>query len=300
MSESPRRVGFIGLGLMGKPMARHLLRAGHTLTVHNRSRSAVAELAAEGAREARSPREVAGQAEVVFLSLPASPEVEAVALGPAGLREGLRPGSVVVDTTSGLPEASRRVAQALGAVGASYLDAPVSGGDVGARNATLSIMVGGEAGAFARALPLLGHLGKTIVHVGEVGAGNFAKLANQILVGVTLAALGEALVFAARAGVRLDRLLEVLGGGLARSAVLEIKAPKVIRGDFQPGGKADFQLKDLNNVARCAAELGLSLPVTELVRGLYERLSAHGHGSEDHSAIIREVERAAGIEARLR
>jgi 2-hydroxy-3-oxopropionate reductase len=141
-------------------------------------------------------------------------------------------------------------------------------------------------------------VGKTVIHVGEVGAGNYAKLANQILVGVTLAALGEALVFAAKAGVRLDRLLEALGAGLARSAVLELKAPKVIRGDFQPGGKADFQLKDLNNVAACAAELRVPLPVTELVRGLYRRLSAAGHGGEDHSAIIREVERAAGIEAR--
>jgi 3-hydroxyisobutyrate dehydrogenase-like beta-hydroxyacid dehydrogenase len=299
MSSRPR-IGFIGLGLMGKPMARNLLRAGYALTVHNRSRAAVLDLASEGAGEASSPREVAAASEVVILSLPNSPDVESVTLGPDGLREGLKRGALVVDTTSGLPDASKLVASRLEEVGCAYLDAPVSGGDVGARGGTLSIMVGGPADAFERVLPILKVLGKTVVRVGDVGAGNHAKLANQILVGVTLAAMGEALVFAAKAGVRLDALLEVLGGGLARSACLEVKGPKVLRGDFAPGGKAEFQLKDLRNVAACAARLGVPLPVTELVRARYERLCERGRGLEDHSAIARLSEEEGGVEARLR
>ncbi len=292
-------LGFIGLGLMGRPMARNLMRAGYSLTVHNRSRGAVKELLAEGAAEAFSPAEVAARSDVVILSLPDSPDVESVALGPSGLREGFRPGGLVIDTTSGRPEASVRIADALRSRGVEYLDAPVSGGDVGARAATLSIMAGGRREAFERAVPVLRTLGRTVVHVGDVGTGNYSKLANQILVGVTLAGMGEALVFAAKAGVRLDALLEVLGGGLARCGVLEVKAPKVIRGDFQPGGKADFQLKDLNNVIGCSTALGVSLAVTDLVRRQYERLVHAGHGGEDHSAVIRVTEEAAGVEARL-
>lgn len=300
-NEIPRpTIGFIGLGLMGKPMALNLLQAGYTLTVHNRSRPAVEALTQAGAKGARSPAEVAAHSEVIFLSLPNWPDVEQVLAGDVGIVHGLRRGAVVVDTTSGLPEQSRRFAQQLGALGADYLDAPVSGGDVGARQATLSIMAGGTEAAFARVLPLLQILGKTVVHVGEVGAGNHAKLANQILVAVTLAGMGEALVYAARAGVRLDALLEALRGGLARCGALELKAPRVIRGDFSPGGKAEFQLKDLNNIFSSACDLSLTLPVTELVRTLYERLVRSGHGGEDHSAIIRVIEKLAGIEARLR
>jgi 2-hydroxy-3-oxopropionate reductase len=293
-------LGFIGLGLMGRPMARNLIRAGYPLTVHNRSRGAVKDLVAEGAAEAFSPAEVAARSDVVILSLPDSPDVESVTLGPSGLREGFRPGGLVIDTTSGRPEASVRIADALRSRGVEYLDAPVSGGDVGAKAATLSIMAGGRREAFERALPVLKTLGKTVVHVGDVGTGNYSKLANQILVGVTLAGMGEALVFAAKAGVQLDALLEALGGGLARCGVLEVKAPKVIRGDFRPGGKADFQLKDLNNVLGCARALGVPLAVTDLVRRQYERLVQDGHGGEDHSAIIRVTEEAAGVEARLK
>ena len=294
-----RRVGFIGLGLMGKPMARNLLRAGWPVIVHNRSRAAVKDLANEGAVEAFSSAEVAASSDVILLSLPNWPDVEAVISGPSGILESVAPGAIVVDTTSGLPDAAQRFAEILRSKGADYIDAPVSGGDVGAKQATLSIMAGGSEASFRSVLPVLSHLGKTIVRVGDVGAGSYAKLANQILVAVTLAGMGEAFVFAARAGVRLDGLLQALQGGLARCGALEVKAPKVIRGDFQPGGKAELQLKDLNNIFGCACELGVSLPVTELVRSLYERLIKTGHGAEDHSAIIRVIEDLAGVEARL-
>lgn len=291
-------VGVIGLGNMGKPMARNLLRAGHEVWLHNRSRAAVEELAAEGGRVAQSAAELAGRVEVILLSLPNWPDVEQVLFGAAGAATTARRGTVVLDTTSGLPAASARFAAELGRGGVEYLDAPVSGGDVGAREGTLSIMVGGPAVAFARVRPVLERLGRTIVHLGDVGAGNSAKLANQILVAVTLSGMAEALVFAARSGVSLPGLVEALRGGLARCGALEIKAPRVLQGDFRPGGKAEYQLKDLNHAFDRARELGLKLPVTELVRSLYQQLVQSGRGAEDHSAIIRLVEEAAGITAR--
>lgn len=295
----PRRLGFIGLGLMGKPMATRLLEAGYTVAVHNRSQGAVRDLAGRGAIACTTSREVAERAEVVITMLPDAPDVELVLLGERGVLEGAAPGSVVIDMTTNNPEDSARLATRLWDQQVRMLDAPVSGGDVGARNGTLSIMVGGPRETFEACEPLLKVLGHTIVHMGpQVGMGGHAKLANQILVAVTLAGMSEALVYGAKAGIDPALLVEAMSAGLARCGSLDIKAPKVLAGDFAPGGKVDSQVKDLRYAMQMARKLKVSLPVTSVVNELFHAVQYAGRGDWDHAAIITLIEEFAGVTAR--
>jgi 2-hydroxy-3-oxopropionate reductase len=294
-------VGYLGLGLMGTPMTRNLLKAGYPVVVWNRTRARAEALAREGAQVADSPAEVAHRARIVLACLADARAVEQVVTGPRGLLEAVGPGHVFVDMTTNSPPVSMRLAARLAELGAEMLDAPVSGADVGAIQGTLSIMVGGKPGVFQRVLPVFQVLGKRIVLMGErVGAGGYAKLANQIMVGIQLASMGEALVFGAKAGLDLNRLVEALSGGAANSEVLRIKSPKVLSGELTPGARATVQLKDLTYITESMASLGFSLPVTQLVRTLYQQLVEMGHGDEDHSAIVRVFEKLAGVEARAR
>jgi len=293
-----RRVGFIGLGIMGKPMARHLLQAGYSLTVHNRSQAPVEELAELGAARAASPADVASASEVIFTCLPDSPDVELVALGPRGIIEGIQPGCIYVDMSTISPMVAKKVAAAFASRGAQMLDAPVSGGQIGAEQATLSIMVGGDESAFQRVKPLLSVLGRNIVHVGPSGAGQVAKAANQIIVALTHAAIAEALVLVAKAGVSPEKVLQAISGGAARCWALENRAPLILKRDFRPGFYAAYHLKDLGIALGAAGEYGAALPVTALVRELYRALVARGEGKLDHSAIIRVIEELSQVEVR--
>lgn len=294
-------VGYLGLGLMGAPMTRNLLKAGYPVVVWNRTRAKAQALAAEGAQPAASPAAVARRARIVFACLTDAAAVEEVVTGAGGLMEAVTPGHLFVDMTTNSPPVSLRLAGRLVERGAEMLDAPVSGGDVGAIAGTLAIMVGGRREAFRRVLPLLEVLGRRIVWMGErVGAGGYAKLANQIMVAIHLAAMGEALVFGAKAGLDPATLVEALSGGAANSEILRLKAAKVLSGRLTPGARATVQLKDLDYIEESMAALGFSLPVTGLVRALFRQLVEQGHGDEDHSAIVRVFEALAGVEARAR
>jgi len=290
------RVGFIGLGIMGKPMARHMLKAGYELTVHNRSRSAVKELVAEGAAEAFSPKEVAAASDVVFTCLPDSPDVELVATGSDGIVEGIQPGAIYVDTSTISPVTTRRVAQAIAAKRATMLDAPVSGGQIGAEAATLAIMVGGDEAAFKRVKPLFDVIGKNVVYVGESGSGQVTKAANQIVVALTLEAMGEALVLAAKAGVDPGRVVKAISGGAARCWALENRAPRVLQRNFQAGFYGAYHLKDLGIALETAAEAGAVLPATALAKQLFQSLVTSGRGRLDHSAVIQVLEELSQVQ----
>jgi 2-hydroxy-3-oxopropionate reductase len=293
-------IGFIGLGIMGLPMAHHLIQAGYPLVAHNRSRRAVAECVAAGAAEASSPREVAAQSQVVITMLPDSPDVELVALGAEGLIEGFRPGAIYVDMSSIAPAVAVKVAQALAVRGVRCLDAPVSGGQVGAVNATLSIMVGGDQALFNEVRPILEVMGKTITLCGPNGAGQTVKACNQIQVALNFLGMAEALVLGAKAGVDPAVVLRVLSGGYAQTRVMDVRGPRVIQGDFQPGFKSKFHLKDLNNIMRTAADLEVPLPMTGLAHELFTAMVAAGRGDLDHSGIITVLEGLAGIQARTK
>lgn len=295
------QLGFIGLGLMGKPMARRFLGAGHRVAVSNRSRPAVDALAAEGAIPCGSPAEVARQADVVVTCLPDAPQVDAVVFGPEGLAESMRPGSVLIDCTSNDPACTIRVAEALAKRGVEMLDAPVSGAPEGAAQGTLAIMVGGPRKIFERCRPLLDLLGRKVVLVGEApGSGCIAKLSNQILVGITFLAVSEALVFGAKAGLDPAVLADVLGAGLARCGTLEVKAPKILSGDFTPGGRVTMHVKDLRYALDQARDRQVPLPGTSLVAQMFNAQLAAGEGALDHISIVRVLERMAGVEARAR
>jgi 3-hydroxyisobutyrate dehydrogenase len=289
----PSRCAFIGLGIMGGPMAGHLLDAGVTLSVHTRTRSKAEPLLARGARWADSPREAAGQADVVFLCLPDTPDVEAVVIGPGGLAEAARPGLIVVDHSTISPAATRRMAEALGGHGVAFLDAPVSGGDVGARNATLSIMVGGDGQAFATVMPLLTRVGKTITHCGPSGTGQLTKLVNQILVTVTNLAVCESLVFAKRNGLDLAKTIAAVGGGAAGSWQLANLGPRMVKGDFAPGFTIDLQQKDLRLVLEAAKAANLDLAALSLVHHLFLEAQQTGRGREGTQALFAVVEKLA-------
>jgi len=292
MAERPA-IGFIGLGIMGRPMALNLLRAGYPLVVHNRTRAKEQELIDEGAQSADGPRQVAERAEIVITMLPDSPDVERVYLGEDGVISGARAGQLLIDMSSIAPAVAQAVAAAAGSVGASALDAPVSGGDVGARDGTLSIMVGGPESAFDRARPVFDVLGKTVVHLGEAGAGQTAKACNQILVAVTIEAVSEALVLASKAGVDPERLLEVLSGGLAGNRVMEVRRRNFLEHDFTPGFKLALHHKDLGIALRTARELGVYVPTTALVDQMLGALEAAGDGGLDHSALLTLIEQAS-------
>jgi 2-hydroxy-3-oxopropionate reductase len=296
--KSIGRVGFVGTGIMGKPMARNLLRAGYDLTVHNRSRQSVDALVGEGALGVESPREAANEAAVVITMLPDSPDVETVALGPDGILEGIRPGSLLIDMSTINPLVSQKIGQALEVKHATMLDAPVSGGEQGAIDGVLSIMAGGTEEDFERARPLFEVLGRTITHMGPLGSGGFTKLANQIIVAVNLAAIGEALVFGARSGVDPRKMIQALSGGMAGSRCLDQKGSKILAGDFAPGFKIDLHAKDLRLVRDAAFAMGVPVPATSLISEFFAASRVKQRGSQDHSAIIRFFEDIAGIEVR--
>jgi 2-hydroxy-3-oxopropionate reductase len=278
-------------------MARNLLKAGYPLVVHNRSRAAVNELAAAGAKAAGSPREVAGQCDVLITMLPNSPDVEAVALGPDGIIEGARPGLIYADMSTISPLVSQKVGRALEARGVRMLDAPVSGGEKGAIEGTLSIMVGGDRAVFDQALPVFQAMGRTITYLGPLGSGGFTKLANQIIVALNLTALAEALTLARKAGLDREATLRALAGGLAGSRCLDQKTPNYLSGSYQPGFKVDLHYKDLGLIMEAARALGVPVPTTAVVQELFGALRVKGRGGLDHSAIITLLEDLAGLGA---
>jgi 2-hydroxy-3-oxopropionate reductase len=289
------RVGYIGLGIMGAAIARNLMKAGHELVVHNRSRAIVDQLVSEGAAAAQSPKEVAQQVEFVFTNLPDSPDVEQVVLGANGIIDGAHEGLIWIDNSTIKPETARMIADKLAAVGVAALDAPVSGGDVGAKNGTLTIMVGGEQAAFDRAAPLFGAMGKAWVLVGDAGAGQIAKVCNQIIVGAQMVALAEALITAQKAGVDPRRVVDAIKGGAAQMWTLDVKPPRLFAGNRSPGFKAYMQHKDLGIVMDTAKTYGIPLPVTAVVTQLYEAMLQQGSRDLDNSAIISVYESLTGI-----
>ncbi len=290
-------IGFIGLGIMGRPMAKNLLKAGFPLVVHNRSRAPVDELVRAGARASTSPREVAAQCEVLVTMLPNSPDVEQVALGKDGIIEGARRGLIYVDMSTISPIVSQKVGKALAASGVTMLDAPVSGGEKGAIDATLSIMVGGDKAVFDAVLPIFKAMGRTITHLGPLGFGGFTKLANQIIVAGNLTALAEALTLAKKAGLDRDLTLTALAGGLAGSKCLEQKRSNYLANAYTPGFKIDLHYKDLGLIMESARALGVPLPTTAVVQELFNALRVKGRGGLDHSAVITLLEDLAGVSA---
>ncbi len=289
------RVGFIGLGVMGKPMAANLVRAGLDLVVHSRSPAPVDELVAAGARRAETPAEVAAAADVVITMLPDTPDVELVLFGRRGVSDGLRAGSLVIDTSTIEPTATRRFAERLAERGAAMLDAPVSGGERGAIDGTLSIMVGGSDEAFERALPLLRVLGRNVTHVGGVGAGQVAKACNQLIVASTIQAVGEALVLAAKAGVDPALVREALLGGFAGSRILEVHGRRMLEGDFVPGFRAALHRKDARIVTDTARALGSPVPAFAVAAAALDALVGAGSGDLDHAALVALLEDEAGV-----
>ena len=286
-------IGFIGLGIMGAPMAANLRRAGYRLVVHNRTRAKAEEFASSenaGAEVADAPKDVAERTDVVITMLPDSPDVEQVYLGDDGVIAGTHDGQLLIDMSSIAPSVARAVFDAASAVGAAALDAPVSGGDVGAREGTLSIMVGGPSEAFDRARPLFEVLGKTVVRLGDAGAGQTAKACNQILVAVTIEAVSEALVLASKAGVDPAKLIDVLSGGLAGNKVMEVRRRNFLEHDFTPGFKLALHHKDLGIALRTARELDVYVPTTALVDQMLAALEAQGEGGLDHSALLTVIE----------
>lgn len=296
--QPPMRLGFVGLGKMGRPMARNLLRAGYPLTVHNRSRAVVDELVGEGARAATSPREVASQSEMVFTCLPTPATVESVALGPDGLLTAPPAGLIVVDCSTVNPELSRRLAGAARERGAHFLDAPVSGGTAGAEDATLTVMVGGEPEDFARAIPVLRTVGSNIHHVGPSGAGSTVKIVNQLLTAVNTAAVAEAAVLGVRAGVSPETLFEVIRTSYGGSRMLERALPRIMERDFTPGGPIDLILKDLDIIDDVGRDLNVRLLLSTVARELFKEGRALGFGAEDMAAVVKPLERTAGVEVR--
>jgi 2-hydroxy-3-oxopropionate reductase len=286
MSAQLPTIGFIGLGIMGKPMARNLMKAGYTLIVLNRSRGPVDELVAEGAKAGASPRDVAAQSDVVITMLPDSPDVESVALGADGIVQGIRQGTLWIDMSTIAPATTKRVADALAAKAVTSLDAPVSGGEKGAIDAALSIMIGGDDATFERAKPIFEKLGKNIVHVGELGAGQVTKACNQIVVGVTIEAVAEALALAESSGVDPSKVRAALLGGFAQSKILEVHGQRMIDRTFNPGFKAKLHRKDMNIAANAGDERGLDLGAAKLVRERFDALIARGDGERDHSALF--------------
>jgi 2-hydroxy-3-oxopropionate reductase len=288
-------VGYIGLGLMGKSIARNIRKAGFSLVVHNRSRVAVDELVAEGAKAAFSPAEVAAQVDVVFTNLPDTPDVEIVVLGEKGILEGAHPGLIWVDNSTIKPATARSISAKLAEQVVFSLDAPVSGGDIGARNGTLAIMVGGPVDALEKVMPVFQAMGKTITHVGEAGAGQVAKAANQIMVAAQMVAMGELLIFSQKAGVDSQKVVEAIKGGAAQCWTLDIKPPRLFAGNRAPGFKAYMQAKDLNIILETAREYGIPLPSAAVDAQLYNAMLQNGMGELDNSAVIGMIEELAGV-----
>ena len=289
------KVGYIGLGLMGKSIARNLLKAGFPLVVHNRSHKAVDELVAEGAIAANSPKEVAAQVDVVFTNLPDTPDVEKVVLGENGILEGAHDGLVYVDNSTIKPASARMIAEKLAGQNILALDAPVSGGDIGARNGTLTIMVGGEASALEKVMPVFMAMGKMVTHVGDAGAGQVAKAANQIMVAAQMVAMGELLVFSKKAGVDPRKVVEAIKGGAAQCWTLDVKPPRLFDGNRSPGFKAYMQLKDLKIILDTAREYDIPISGTVENTKLFQEMIDSGMGELDNSAVVGVIEEKAGV-----
>jgi 2-hydroxy-3-oxopropionate reductase len=286
-------LGFVGLGIMGRPMAANLMKGGHALRLFSRS-GVPGELVRAGGIACASGREVAEGSEVVFCIVPDGPDVERVLFAERGVAEGLGPGKVFVDMSSISPIATKELARRVNALGAEYVDAPVSGGDVGARDATLTLMVGASEAGFARVRPLLALLGKNVTHVGPNGAGQTTKVANQIIVALTIEAVAEALLFAAKAGVDPGKVRQALLGGFASSRILELHGQRMIERNFEPGARIELHQKDLENALAGARAMGLALPGTALAQQLFNACRAQGGARWDHSAMLKALELLAG------
>jgi 2-hydroxy-3-oxopropionate reductase len=288
-------LGFIGLGIMGKPITGHLLAAGYAVHVYDLVPENALKLASQGALACSHSREVAQKADIIFIMVPDTPDVEAVLFGRDGVAEGVRPGSIVVDMSSISPIATKEFARRLDAMGVKMLDAPVSGGQIGAENATLSIMVGGQSEVFRQVKPYFEIMGRNIVHVGDNnGDGQTCKVANQILVALTIEAVGEALLFASKAGADPAKVREALLGGFAQSRILEVSGERMIGRRFEPGFRIRHQQKDLNVALQSARSLGLSLPGTAIAQEMFNAVVAQGGSDLDHSAILLALEALAG------
>jgi 2-hydroxy-3-oxopropionate reductase len=292
------KVGFVGLGIMGKPMSRNLIKAGHSLVVYDVVSAAVEEVVQSGAQAGKSAADVAGRSEVTVTMVPDGPEVEAAVLGAGGVLEGAAPGSAIVDMSSISPIVAQKVGAACAAKGVEFLDAPVSGGEPKAIDGSLAIMAGGGQATFDRVLPLLQAMGSSAVLAGPVGAGNVTKLANQIMVACNIAAMGEALALATKAGLDPEVVFQAVKGGLAGSTVLNAKAPMLIGRNFKPGFRIRLHQKDLRNALLAAESLKVSLPLTGTVQNMLMSLMNEGDGDLDHSAICKFIEKMAGIEVR--
>lgn len=286
-------LGFIGLGIMGKPMASHLVKAGHTVHVCDLAEESVKHLCSLGAKACSCCKEIAQKSDIIFIMVPDTPDVEAVLFGAEGVAEGLKPGSIVVDMSSISPIATKEFAKRLAAMGVKMLDAPVSGGQVGAENATLSIMVGGPVDEFNQIKPYFERMGKNIVHIGDHGDGQTCKVANQIVVALTIEAVGEALLFASKAGADPAKVRAALLGGFAQSRILELHGERMIKHNFNPGFRIRLHQKDLNLALESARSMGLSLPNTSLAQELFNAVAAHGGSDLDHSAMVLALEKLA-------
>ena len=286
-------LGFIGVGIMGKPMAGHLVKAGHKVLVYDVNAAAVQELAAKGAVACKSSKEVAEKTGIIFIMVPDTPDVEAVLFGKGGLAEGLKAGSIVVDMSSISPIATKEFAKRLAAMGVQMLDAPVSGGQVGAENATLSIMVGGDPGVFEKIKPYFELMGKNIVHIGGNGDGQTCKVANQIVVALTIEAVAEALLFASKAGADPVKVRAALLGGFAQSRILDLHGERMIKRTFNPGFRIRLHQKDLNLALQAARSMGMSLPNTATAQELFNAVAAQGGIDLDHSALVLALEKLA-------
>jgi 2-hydroxy-3-oxopropionate reductase len=291
-------IGFVGLGIMGKPMAKNLLKAGYSLVVYDVAAPPVAELVQAGAVAGTSPKDVASQSDIIITMLPNSPHVKAAVLGPNGVIEGAKPGSILVDMSSIAPLASREVAAALASKGVEMLDAPVSGGEPKAIDGTLAVMAGGKEAVFAKVKDILLKMAGSVVLCGDIGAGNVTKLANQIIVALNIAAMSEAFVLAAKAGVDPERVFNAIKGGLAGSTVLNAKAPMVLEGNYKPGFRIELHIKDLQNALDTAHGTGVPVPLTSQVMEFMQALKVEGKQGEDHGGLIQFYEKLAGVKVR--
>ncbi|GAA0806808.1 2-hydroxy-3-oxopropionate reductase [Faecalicatena orotica] len=289
------KIGFIGLGIMGKPMARNLMKAGHTVIVYDIVKENTEVMVEEGASERNSAREVAEECKVIITVLPNSPHVRAAVMGKNGVLEGASAGSILIDMSSIAPQVSKEISEACEKQGIEMLDAPVSGGEPKAIDGTLSIMVGGKEEVFKQVYDILMAMGGSAVYCGEIGAGNTTKLANQIIVALNIAAVSEAFMLSTKAGVDPDKVFNAIKGGLAGSTVMNAKIPMIMERNFKPGFKIDLHIKDLNNALDTGHEIGVPLPLTANVMEMLQKLHADGHGQEDHSAIAKYYEKIADV-----
>jgi 2-hydroxy-3-oxopropionate reductase len=292
------RIGFIGLGIMGKPMAKNLLKAGHELVVFDVVEAPLKEVVAAGAKAATSPKDVAAQCELIITMLPNSPHVKTAVLGKNGVIEGVKSGSILVDMSSIAPLASREIAKELAAKGVEVLDAPVSGGEPKAIDGSLAIMVGGKQEVFDKVKDILLKMGASAVLCGDIGAGNVTKLSNQIIVALNIAAMSEALVLATKAGVDPEKVFNAIKGGLAGSTVLNAKAPMVLEGNYKPGFRIELHIKDLQNALDTAHEIGTPIPLTSHVMEMMQAMKVDGKQTEDHGGLIQFYEKLAGVKVR--